>query len=85
MKFSNIKEYWDDETIEKITELLHEFRDLFPTKFSEMKGIVRDLREMKIPLNPNAKPIKQRQYQLNPRYKEKVKIELDRMIDAGII
>ena len=40
---------------------------------------------MKIPLRPNAKPSRQRPYRLNPRYKEKVKDELDRMLDAGII
>ena len=41
-----------------ITDLLHEFQDLFPTKFSEMKGIVGDLNEMKIPLKPDDKPVK---------------------------
>ena len=44
-KFANIGDYWDDETMGKITDLLHEFQDLFPTKFSEMKGIVEDLGE----------------------------------------
>ena len=53
-KFANIGDYWDDETVGKITDLLHEFQDLFPTKFSEMKGIVGGLREMKIPPNPDA-------------------------------
>ena len=33
-KFTNIGDYWDNETMEKITDLLHEFQDLFPTKFS---------------------------------------------------
>ena len=54
-------------------------------KFLEMKWIVRDLGEIKIPLNPNAKPIKQRPYRLNLWYKEKVKEEMDWMMDAGII
>ena len=48
-KFDNNGDYWDDDTVGKITELLHEFQDLFPTKFSEMKGISEDLAEMKIP------------------------------------
>ena len=64
---------------------MHDFQDLFPTKFSEMKGIVGDLGEMKIPLRPDAKLVKQRPYRLNPRYKEKVKDELDRMLEVGII
>ena len=57
----------------KITDLLHEYQDLFPSNFSEMKGIVGNLGEMKIPLRPDAKPSKQCPYRLNPRYKEKVK------------
>jgi hypothetical protein len=40
---------------------------------------------MRIPLKPNARPVKQIPYILNPKYKEKVKIELDRMLEAGII
>ena len=42
-KFSNIEDYWDDETVGKIIEFLYEFQDLFPTMFSWMKGIVSDL------------------------------------------
>ena len=64
---------------------MHEYRDLFPTNFLEMKGIVSDMGEMKIPLKPDAKLVKQRPYNLSPRYKEKVKEELDHMLDAGII
>ena len=85
LKFANIGDYWDDETVSKITDLLHEFWDFFPTNFLEMKGIVGDLPEMKIPLKPDAKPVKRRPYRLNPRYKEKAKVELDRMLNAGII
>jgi hypothetical protein len=39
-KFAQIGDYWSDETVEKIADLLHEYQDLFPTTFSEMKGIV---------------------------------------------
>ena len=55
--FSNIGDYWDEETVGNITDLLHEFQDLFPTKFSEMKGIVGYLGEMKIPSSLDAKPL----------------------------
>jgi hypothetical protein len=54
-----------------------EYQDLFPTMFSEMKGIVGELGEMKIPLKPDAKPVRQRPYRLNLKYKEKVKEEID--------
>ena len=41
--------------------------------------------EMKIPLKPDTRSAKQHPYRLNPCYKEKVKAELDRMLEAGII
>ena len=48
----------------KIIDLLHEFQDLFPTKFFEMKGILGDLEEMKIPLKLDVKSVIQRPYRL---------------------
>ena len=65
-KFASVGDYWDEETMAKIMNLLHEFQDLFPTKFSEMKGILGDLGEMKIPLKIDAKPVRKRLYHLNP-------------------
>ena len=49
-KFANNGDYWDDEMVGMITDLLHEFQDLFPTKFFEMKGTTRDHKEMNIPI-----------------------------------
>jgi hypothetical protein len=40
---------------------------------------------MRIPLKLDVKPVKQRPYRLNPKYKEKVKIEIERMMEARII
>jgi hypothetical protein len=45
--------------VESITELLCEYNDLFPTTFTEMKGIVGELGEMKIPLRAEVRPIRQ--------------------------
>jgi len=69
----------------KLIDLLHEYRDLFPTKFTEMKLIARELGEMRIPLRVDVKPIRQRSYRLNPRYKEKVEVEISKMLEEGII
>jgi hypothetical protein len=57
---SNVRDYWDATTINKIIELLHEYQDLFPTKFTDMKGIKGPMGEMRIPLKPYAKPVKKR-------------------------
>ena len=58
---------------------------MFPTNFSELKGIVGDLSVMKITLKPDVRPIKQRPYRLNPKYKQKVKQELENMVVASIM
>ena len=52
--------------MEKITDMLQELQDLFPTKFSEMKGILGDLGEMKILLKLDVKLLMQQPYRLNP-------------------
>jgi hypothetical protein len=74
-----------DATIDKITKLLHEYQDLFPTKFTDMNGIKGALGEMKIPLKPYARTVNQGPYRLNPKYKKEYRIELDRMLEEGII
>ena len=38
-KFANIGDYWDEITMAKIIDPLHEFHDLFSTTFSKVKGI----------------------------------------------
>jgi hypothetical protein len=41
--------------------------------------------EMKIELKLGSKPVIHRTYRLNPRVKEKVKKEIDKMLEAGLI
>lgn len=73
LKFTTIGDYWDTDTFSKTTKLLHEYKELFPMKFSKMKGILGDLRVMRIPMKPDVNPVKQRLYRLNLEYKENVK------------
>jgi hypothetical protein len=40
---------------------------------------------MNIPLKPEAIPIRKIPYKMNLVYKKKVKAEIDRMLEAGII
>jgi len=40
---------------------------------------------MKIDLKPGSKPVKNRPYHINPRVKEKVKKEIDKMLEVGLI
>ena len=72
-KMASIGDYWDEQKIERITKLLREYNDLFPTSFTEMKGIAGELGEMNIPLKFEARLIRKRPYRMNLIYKQKLK------------
>jgi hypothetical protein len=84
-KMASIGGYLDEKIVESIIDLLHEYNDLFPTMFTEMKGISGELGEMKILLRAKARPIRQQPYRLNPIYKKNVKAKIDKMFEDGII
>lgn len=64
---------------------IQEFEDSFPAFVAELKGIIRELGEMKIVPKPNANSVKHWSYRLNPRVKEKVKKDIDKLWEAGLI
>ena len=64
-KFATIGNHWDEEIVSKVIELLHEYQELFPTMFLEMKGIIGYPGVMKISLMLDAKVFKKRSYTLN--------------------
>jgi len=63
----------------EVHNLLREYEDLFPKTFLEIKGIKGAMGEMKIELKPNSKLVKHRPYYLNPKIKEKLKKEVEKM------
>ena len=75
----------DEQKVERITKLLLDYSDPCPKTFINIKGIEGEIGEMKIPLKPKAIPVMKRPYRLNPMYKQKVKVEIDRMLEASII
>lgn len=84
LKFVKIGNYYDQDVVDKVAELLWEYHDLLPTKFSYLKGIVGDLGMMNITLKVDVKPIKQQPYYLNPKYKENVWKDLEKMLEVEI-
>jgi hypothetical protein len=36
-KMASIEDYWDEQIVERIIELLREYNDMFPLTFTEMK------------------------------------------------
>jgi hypothetical protein len=61
-KMDIIGDYWDKEMVTQVVDILKEYEDLFPWRFSKMKGIAGSLGAMKIQLKPNAKMVKRRPY-----------------------
>jgi len=84
-KITLVGDCWDEQATKEIFDLLHKYQDLFPASVAELKGIKGNLGEMKIVLRPDARLVKHKPYKLNPRVKEKVKKEIDKMLEAGII
>lgn len=78
-------DYCGDIVVDKVVELLHEYQDLFLTKITDLKVIICNLGMMKITLKPDVNRVKQRPYRLNPKYEEKVREELDKMLVSIII
>lgn len=58
LKFAKIRDYWNDAIMDEVSELLCKYQDFFPTKFSDLKGIIGDLGAMELTLKLDTKPIK---------------------------
>ena len=80
-----VVDYWDEQTSQELHILLREYEDLFPKTFSKLKGIKGAMGEMNIELKQGSKPIRHRPYRLNPKVKEKLKREIDKMLEVGLI
>lgn len=79
-KITIIGNYWDEEITSYIFYLLRGYQDLFPNIFSKMKGIAGEWGQIKLPFKSNTNHVKKRPYRLNPKYKETVKEEIDKML-----
>ena len=77
--------YWSEEQIIEIVNLLKEFQDVFARYYKYLKGIVHEMGEMKINIEPDVELVKMRPYKLAHKYKEIVKKEIDNMLATGII
>lgn len=71
--------------MQQATSLFLEYKDVFAWSYKDLKGITLELGEHKINLIEGAKPIRQRPYYMNPKYKEKVKSEFDKLLEGDYI
>ena len=69
----------------KVVQLLKEFKDYFAWDYDEMPGLSRDLVELKLPIKPGKKPIKQNPRRFAPAILSKIKEEVERLIHCNFI
>jgi hypothetical protein len=51
----------------------------------DLRGVPSEIYQHRIILESNAKPIRQRQYRMNPKYSLMVKEEIDKLLECGFI
>ena len=59
--------------IRKYSDLIDEFSETFAWSYDELKGIPREMVEHRIPLIPDAKPVRQKERRMNPQLQLLVK------------
>jgi hypothetical protein len=69
----------------ELIKLLKEYVDYFVWNYNEMLGLSRDLVEHKLPIKPGFKPYKQPCRNFNPNIYDRVKEEINRLLDAKFI
>jgi len=58
---------------------------VFAWNYKDLKGIPVHVWEHRIELRPNAYPVRQAMYRMNPKYAVKVKEEIDKLLKVGFI
>jgi len=57
----------------------------FAWNYEDLKGVPPEIFQHKIELEPDTKPVRQRQYRMNPKYSLMVKEEIDKLLACGFI
>jgi hypothetical protein len=70
---------------EAYEQLLLDYKDVFACSHSDLTGIAPKYGQHRIDLKDGVVPIRQRQYQLDPKYSLKVKEELEKLLETGFI
>ena len=67
------QKYLEEKYEKKLIEFLKNYKDVFAWTYGDMKGIPLHICEHKVEIEPNAKPVKQSRYRMNPTYAAQVK------------
>jgi hypothetical protein len=69
----------------QIIELLKKYKDCFAWDYNEMPGLSRYMGELKLPIRPDKKPMKQTPRRFAPQILSKIKEEIQILLKCGFI
>ena len=75
----------DDGFKSELIKLLREYVDCFAWNYTEMPGLSRELVEHRLPIKPGFRPHKQAPRRFNPLMYDRIKAEINRLLEAGFI
>jgi len=70
---------------DRIVELLKEYKDCFAWDYNEMTGLNREMVELKLPIQPDKKPVKQIPRRFAQQILSKIKEEIERLLKSKFI
>ena len=70
---------------ELLINTLKEYRDVFAWSYKDLKGVDPDICQHTIPMREDAKPSKQRPYTYNDNFANKIKEEINKLLEAEFI
>ena len=68
---------------ERVGALLKDFKEVFAWSYEDMPGIDPEIVQHRIPLDPEARSVKQKLKRIRPDWALKIKEEVTKQIDAG--
>ena len=75
----------DNKMNDQVIELLKEFRDCFVWDYNEMPGLSREMVEIKLPISPGKRPVKQMLRRFAPEVLSKIKVEIEQLLKIKFI
>ena len=67
---------------ELLVNTLREYQDVFVWSYKDLKGVDPDICQHTIPMRDDAKPSKQRPYTYNDNFANKIKEEINKLLEA---
>ena len=70
---------------ELLVKTLREYKDVFAWSYKDLKGVDASICQHTIPMREDAKPSKQRPYMYNDTFGNKIKEEINKLLEAEFI